>query len=79
MKPEYVTKKKLDELTEDDYIINNWSPTKKSKKIKGGENKCSNVCVPDNFPRVHLEGVTFNINDTCVNAPIVIGGDYRSV
>ena len=78
MKPEYVTKRKQDELTEDDYIINNWSPTKKSKKIKGGENKCSNVCVPDNFPRVHLEGVTFNINDTCVNGPIVIGGDYHN-
>ena len=37
------------------------------------------VCVPYNFsPRVHLEGVTFNINDTCVNAPIVIGGDYHN-
>jgi len=78
MKPEYATKRKLDELTEDNYIINNWDPTKKFKKIKRGENKCSNVCVPDNFPRVHLEGVTFNINDTCVNAPIVIGGDYHN-
>ena len=35
--------------------------------------------MPDKFtPRVHLEGVTFNINDTCVNAPIVIGGDYHN-
>ena len=29
-------------------------------------------------PRVQLEGVTFNINDTCVNAPIVIGGDCHN-
>ena len=34
--------------------------------------------MPDNFPRVHLEGVMFNINDTCVNPPIVIGGDYHN-
>ena len=29
MKPEYVTKRKLEELIEDDYMINNWEPPKK--------------------------------------------------
>ena len=52
---------------------------KEYQKVKNGKDRISNVCMPDKFsPRVHLEGVTFNINDTGMNAPIIIGGDFNS-
>ena len=74
----YATNGKTEGLNDDDYIINNWERPKKSQKVKHGKDIISNVCMPDKIvPRVNLEGVTFNINDTSLNAPIIIG-DYHN-